>query len=482
MVAYPSYASTQKPTVPAHALIGILAVLLAAVNSSLGSGLLSVGLEDLRGAWGLGIDDAAYLLTSFNAAQMFMAPLAVILAARFGHRRVLLYAGCVYILASLFLPFVPRAAMVLLFLVISGLASGTFYPLCLSFISRNLPIQLVPFGIAAYSMDLLGGNHITQSLEGFYMDHWSWHWIFWNQAVFTLPMLLCVYIGIPRTPKDQLLPKCSYGEVLYVSGGLTMLYIALDQGERLDWYNNGLINGLVVSGIILLVLAWVRRRINPYPFLDFSYLKARNVLILSLLFVAVRFILLRAGAVIPLFLETLHQYRPPETGRLLLLSMPAYLVTLPLVAYFMRRVHTRIILIIGFLILGIVNFHDSHALSTWISNDFIVQQVVGSVAVCVALIGTISGVIFEGRLTGAYRNRAGAYCQGALFQIVRLFGNEASASALRRFIQVRQHFWTTKLVSGLRSSWQFQERQMHLGAALAPQAAGPLQSPKLPRA
>ena len=475
----PSNVASEKPVVARHALIGILAVLLAAVNSSLQAGLMSNGLADLRGAWGLGIDDAVYVVTSFNAAQMFMGPMSIILAARFGHRRVLLFAGSIYVLSCLILPLLPRTTMVLFFLVIGGLASGTFYPLTLSFISRNLPLQLIPFGIAAYTMDILGSSHIVHAMEGFFLDYWSWQWIFWTEAVLTLPMLLCVWVGIPHTPKDQLLPKTSYGEMLLVSGGLAFLYIALDQGERLDWINNGLINGLLLAGTVLMVIALIRRKINPYPFLDFSYLKSRNILILGLLMVAFRAVLLRVTAIIPLFLETLHQYRPPEIGRLLLLSLIPYLVALPVIANLMRRVQVRIVLITGFLMGGIVNFYDSHALSTWIRDDFITQQMIASVAICMIIVGTMSGIVFEGRLTGAYRNRAGAYCQGAFFQVVRLFGTVLAASGLRRFVQVREHFWQTKLVSGLRPVWPFDDRLMHLGTALAPQAAGPLQRPEI---
>ncbi|MDR3617425.1 MAG: MFS transporter [Candidatus Obscuribacterales bacterium] len=474
-----SHAPSEKPSVAPHALIGILAVFLAAMNSSLGGGLIGAGLEDLRGVWGLDLDAAVYIPTSFNAAQMFMGPLSIILAARYGHRRVLLYAGGIYILSSLLLPLMPPRAIVLILLVIGGLASGTFYPLALSFISRNLPVQLIPFGIAAYTMDLIGSNHIVHALEGFFIDYWSWKWIFWTPAILTLPMLLCVKVGIPVTPRDQLLPKCIYGEMLYVSGGLTMLYIALDQGERLDWFNNGLINGLLLAGIILLVIAVLKRRMDPYLVLDFSYLKSRNILILGLLVFIFRVVLLRVVALIPLFLETLQHYRPPEIGHLLSFSLIPFLVALTVIADLLRRVHVRLVLIAGFFILAVINFYDSHALSTWIGDDFIIQQMVGAVAICMAILGTFSGVVFEGRITGAYRNRAGAYCQGAFFQVVRLFGGQLSASGLRRFIQVRDHFWQTKLVSGLQSGWQFDGRLAHLGTALAPQAAGPLQRPEI---
>jgi DHA2 family multidrug resistance protein len=136
-------------------------------------------------------------------------------------------------------------------------------------------------------------------------------------------------------------------------------------------------------------------------------------------------------------------------------------------------------LLFGYFGLGLINFYDAHALSTWIRDDFITQQMVGSVALCMAVMGTISGLVFEGRLTGAYRHREGAYVQGVYLQVVRLFGSEAAISAVRRFILVRAHFWQTKLVSGLASNWPFDDRVMHLSPALAPQAAGPLQQPQI---
>jgi DHA2 family multidrug resistance protein len=466
----------EKPLVPRHAIIGIVAVSLAAINSTLGSGMIGAGLEDLRGAWHLGIDDAAYVPTAFNAAQMFMGPLSVMLAARFGHRRILLYAGFIYVFASLLLPLVPHIVPITTLLVIGGLASGTFYPLCLSFIARNLPLSLVTFGIAAYNLDLLATNHVVQALEGFYMDHFSWHWIFWNQAIFSLPMLLAVYIGIPHTPKEQLLPDFDYRGILYVSGSLTLLYIALDQGERLDWYNNGLINGLVLCGTLLLIAAILRRKFYPNPFLDFSYLRSRNILILGLIQVLFRSLLLRITFIIPIFFETLQQYRGPETGSLLTLSIWPFLIALPITAHFMRKIRVRDILLIGFTVIGINNLSDTHLLSTWKHDQFITSQMFCALGICLVGMGAISGIVFEGRVSGAYANRAGAYSQGAFFQIARLFGSVASATAFRRFILYRQHFWQTKLVSTLQPTWPFDERTAYLGIALAPQAAGPLQA------
>jgi MFS transporter, DHA2 family, multidrug resistance protein len=464
-----------KPVVPRHAIVGIAAVSLAAINSSLGSGLLGTGIADLRGVWGLGIDDATYIPTAFSASQMFMGILSVMLAARFGHRSVLLTAGIIYAMVSLVLPFAPHKVPILCLTVLAGLSSGTFYPLSLSFISRNLPITLVTFGIAAYNFDLLVTNHLVQSLEGFFMDHASWRWIFWCQAISALPMLFCVYIGIPPTPKEQLLPPFKYDGLLYTSAALTLFYIVLDQGERLDWNNNGLIKGLFVTGVILVIAAIITRIRRPNPYLNFSYLKSRNFLILSLILILFRAMLLRIGLLIPTFLQRLHDYRTTETGWLFMLSVVPFLIALPLVAHFMRKFHVRPVLVAGFLILAVCNFRDAHTLSTWIRADFVLPQMFGVFGICLVGMGTMSGAVFEGRMTGAYRNREGAYAQGAFFQAVRIFGSQVSTSGMRRYLQIREHFWQTKLVYSLENG-EVLDPAPQLTPALAPQAAGPLQA------
>ena len=49
---------------------------------------------------------------------------------------------------SVLLPFAPNLSVMLLLEVIAGLTSGSFYPLALSFILRNLPVRYSIFALA----------------------------------------------------------------------------------------------------------------------------------------------------------------------------------------------------------------------------------------------------------------------------------------------------------------------------------------------
>ena len=151
----PTASAAVSSTVTTHPILGVLGVLLGAMIATSTGRLLSVGLADLRGAVHLGVDDASWLSTSFNAAMMFIGPFSVYLGGVLGPRRVLLACGALFTLISVLLPFASALPIMLALLVLAGLTGGTFYPLTLTVVLRNLPVKYVLLGIAMYSMDII---------------------------------------------------------------------------------------------------------------------------------------------------------------------------------------------------------------------------------------------------------------------------------------------------------------------------------------
>src|SRR5271169_3207613 len=196
-------------------LLGILGVIMGAGIVTLTGRMISLGLADLKGHLGISFDDGAWISSAYNMALMFIGPFTV-------------YVGALIVA-----------------LVLAGMASGTFYPLTLTFALRNIPLRFLPFTIALYATFVDGAVNIAPSLYGWYRDHLSWHWMFWNSAVITPLMVLCIYYGIPASPapKRSGAPP-SFAAFLYGSLGFAMLFAAVDQGERLDWWRSGLFNAL----------------------------------------------------------------------------------------------------------------------------------------------------------------------------------------------------------------------------------------------
>ena len=202
-IAKPDRIAALRSVLPAdlsHSpLLGILGVIMGAGIASLAARLLSLGLADLRGHLGVGVDDGAWIATAFNTATVFIGPFTVYLGALLGARRVLLVGCVVFATVSACLPFVHSYSLLIVLLAIAGLSSGTFYPLTISFALLNVPLRYLALTLGVYATCIEGALNFAPSLYGFYRDHWSWTWMFWTSALVTPIMAACVYYGIPAS-------------------------------------------------------------------------------------------------------------------------------------------------------------------------------------------------------------------------------------------------------------------------------------------
>ena len=78
----------------------------------------------------------------------------------------------------------------------------------------------------------------------------SWAWIFWTAAAVTPLMILCIYFGIPQRAPSGPIP--SWRGFAYFSASLALIYGALDQAERLDWLNSGIIVAMLAGRSLLI--------------------------------------------------------------------------------------------------------------------------------------------------------------------------------------------------------------------------------------
>ena len=178
-------------------VLGIAGVILGAGIVTLAGRLLTLGLADLKGNVGLGVDEGAWIGSAFNVALMFIGPLTVYFGAMLGARPVLLVCAGVFTLVSLYLPLVHNYSLLMALLAIAGLAAGTFYPLTLSFALRNIPLRYLALTLAMYALCVEGAVNFAPALYGFQRDHLSWQWMFWTSAIVTPVMMACIYFGVP---------------------------------------------------------------------------------------------------------------------------------------------------------------------------------------------------------------------------------------------------------------------------------------------
>ena len=436
------------PAMTTHPLLGVAGVLLGALIATCTGRLMSVGLADIRGALHLGVDEASWINTSFNASMMFIGPFSVYLGGLLGPRRVLLACAWIFTTASLLIPFCHSLEVVIALLIIAGLSAGTFYPLTLSFVLRSLPIRFVLIGIAMYAVDIVFTTDMAQAWESFFIEHLSWHWIFWNGTVLTPIMIALVHFGIPWQP----LPKPQPGHpapnwrgFIYASLGAALLYTALDQGQRLDWFHSSLIIGLVAAGALLILAAIARHFLLPNPLINFRFLMRRNTLLLAPILISFRFIMLATVVSIPSFLGSVRGFLPLQEAPVLAwVAVPQFVLGIAAMAL-MRRIDPRLILTAGFGMVGVACLLNAHVTSVWTGPNFRIAQAVMAIGLALAFNSMVGSIVLEILDTGALKRPADVLTFAGFFQVARLFGGEMGSTFMGHFIAAREQFHSNML-------------------------------------
>src|SRR5260370_35895437 len=404
---------------------------------------MNVGLADIRGELHLGVDEGAWINTAFNASMMFIGPFSVYLGGLLGPRRVLLACAWIFTAVSFLIPFCHSLEGVIALLIIAGLSAGTFYPLTLSFVLRSLPMRFVLLGIAMYATDIIFTTDMAQAWESFFIEHLSWHWIFWNGTVLTPIMIALVHFGIPWQPLPKPQPEHpapSWRGFLYASLGAALLYIALDQGERLDWFHSSLIIGMTTSGVLLVLAAFVRHFLLPNPLVHHQFLMRRNTLLLALVLISFRFVMLATVVSIPSFLGSVRRFLPLQEAPVLIwVALPQFVLDVAAMAL-MRRIDPRLILTAGFGLVGVACLLQSRVTSVWSGPNFGISQAVMAVGLALAfnsMVGAIVLVIID---PGGLTRPADVLTFAGFFQVTRLFGGEMGSTFMGHFIAVREEF------------------------------------------
>jgi MFS transporter, DHA2 family, multidrug resistance protein len=427
-------------------VVGILGVVMGAGIVTLTGRMLTLGTADLKGSLGIGVDDGAWIGSAYNVALMFIGPFTVYLGGLLGPRRVLMMAATLFTLICGVVPLIHNYSLLLTALAVAGLTSGTFYPLTLTFALRNIPPKFLPFTLALYASAVDSSVNVAPSLYGWYRDHLSYHWMFWNSALLTPIMVVCIYYGIPAPAAKKSGNKPpSFAGFLYASAGFAMLFAALDQGQRLDWWRSGLFNALFFGAVVFLFGSLIRRLRQPNPLVDLPYLRLWNTQVLGFLLILFRFCLLATVVLVPQSLAV-HGFEADQYGPAVLwTALPQLLIAIIAALLLLYGLDSRLLMATGFSCMAAAAILNASYTSAWSASDYYRSELLTGVGQSFAFIGLVSTIVLQAIFSGGLSKPQLALTFSAFFHIIRLLGGQIGVAVMTRFIAVREQLHSNLL-------------------------------------
>src|SRR5271168_448003 len=377
---------------------------------------------------------------------MFIGPFTVYLGGLLGARKVLLLAATGFTVICAFLPLIHNYSLLLTALALAGLTSGTFYPLTLTFALKNIPPRFLPFTLALYASSVDGAVNLAPSLYGWCREHLSWHWMFWAPAVLTPLMAFCIWYGVPApAPRKPGAQVPSFAGFLYASAGFALLFAALDQGQRLDWWRSGLFNALFFSAMIFLLASLVRRLRSPNPLVDLPYLRQWNTILLGIGLAFFRFSLLATIILVPQSLS-IHGFEADQIAPAVIwTAAPQLLIACIAALLLIYGLDSRLLMASGFVFMAAASLLNAQFTTAWSASNYYRSELLMGVGQSFAFIGLVSTIVLQAIFTGGLSKPQAALTFSAFFHTIRLLGGQMGVAFMTHYIAVREQLHSNLL-------------------------------------
>jgi DHA2 family multidrug resistance protein len=298
-----------------------------------------------------------------------------------------------------------------------------------------------------------------QWVTGIISSYLSWRWVFWIPALVIPFVFLFVYFGIPRAAVNYGAEKPNFAGFFYAAWGFAFLYGAIDQGERLDWFESGTFIGLLLASVVMLGATIVRRLRMPNPLVRLMFLWDRNFIILGIVLLSFRFSLLNTNLLIPSFLSGVANYRPLQTGQVLWWGLIPQIVIAPLVVILLLKVDLRLLIGVGFTLAAAACLMFARINPQWSDVDFFNPIILQAVGQPFVVVGLVSSVLLLVVSKGALDKPWEVATLSSFLQTVRLMGAGVTSALLRHFITVQNKFHAMVLTDNLQSGdWRTAEQ------------------------
>ena len=233
-----------------------------------------------------------------------------------------------------------------------------------------------------------------------------------------------------------------------------MLFAALDQGERLDWWRSGVFTAIFAGGVFLLLCCLTQRLRSPNPLVDLPYLRQWNTILLGLGLIVFRFNLLSTIILIPQSLA-IHGLEAYQIGPAVIWSA-APLLALAFVAGFflLENLDPRLLMAIGFACMAFAACLDAEITSAWSAANYYRTELLVGVGQSFAFIGLVSTLILQATFSGGMSKPQRILTFSAFIHTIRLFGGQMGSVFMGHFIAQREKLHSNLL--GLhveRGSW-----------------------------
>jgi len=333
---------------PTNRWLVAMAVMLAAVMEVLDMTIANVALDHIRGSLSAGVDEAAWVLTSYIVSNAIVLPLTGWLGNYFGRKRFFLFCVVSFTISSFFCGAAPNLPALIVFRIIQGACGGALMPMSQAILFETFPPQEHAKAMAVWGIGMMLGPILGPILGGLITESYSWRWIFYINLPFGILafFLVSTLVEDPHYVKREI-KKIDWWGLGFLTISIACMQIVLDKGERLDWFASNQIVFLTILSVLALVLFVIQELRTKEPIVDLRIFKHRTFTVGTAFTTLVMFALYGTMVLTPLYCQLVAGYTPLLAGKVLAFQYIGTFVSIMLAGRLFNRVDPRFLVFFG---------------------------------------------------------------------------------------------------------------------------------------
>src|SRR5438477_381222 len=239
MAAAPTQNPVPQHREPANKWLIALAVMLATIMEVIDTTIANVALLHIRGSLSAGVDEAAWVLTSYIVANAIIIPLTGWCGAYFGRKRFFIFSILLFVFGSLMAGASPNLQVLIVCRILQGLGGGAMMPMSQAILMETFPPDQQAVAMSVWGMGMMIGPVGGPILGGWITDNYSWRWIFYINVPIglTAALMVAVFVHDPAYIRRGI-KRIDWWGLWLLAVGIGAMQVMLDNGERIDWFSS----------------------------------------------------------------------------------------------------------------------------------------------------------------------------------------------------------------------------------------------------
>jgi EmrB/QacA subfamily drug resistance transporter len=299
----------------------VLAMLLAALDSTIVSTALPTIVSELGG-----LEHLAWVVTAYLLAQTIVTPIYGKLGDLYGRKIVMQSAIVLFLIGSVLCGLSQNMTELIAFRAVQGLGGGGLVVTTQAVVGDIVPprdrgryqgIFGAVYGLSSIAGPLLGGYFTT---------HWSWRWIFYINLPLGLAALIVLAATLPSVSR-RISHAIDYAGAGLLAVALSSIILLSDLGGTAYPWSSPMSIGLIAVSLLAVLLFVLVERKAKEPVLPMRLFGQQTFVVTSMVGLIVGFALFGSVTYFPLYLQVVKGVSPTASGMQMIPMMGGMLVT-----------------------------------------------------------------------------------------------------------------------------------------------------------